>query len=166
MTQATAIPINVFESERELIVVAPMPDVAPEDITIDLTTDGSLTLRPPALLGQERIDYLVRERSYGPYERTTERRCIGQPRTGSRLLVPSGTRHEAVSHTPRPSVPLGLMNRPGLARSSGFHCETLSSSRRCGLTPIFTGWLMPCSGSVGRTCGAVTYDTTGRAAVT
>lgn len=76
MTDATAIPVNLFDNERELMVVAPMPGVAPEDISIDVTDDGHLTLRAAAHgEGQERIDYLTREWSYGPYERTVELPC-------------------------------------------------------------------------------------------
>ena len=33
MTEATAIPVNLFQNDRELMVVAPMPGVAPEDIS-------------------------------------------------------------------------------------------------------------------------------------
>ena len=52
MTDATAIPVNLFENERELILVAPMPGVAPEDISVDVTDDGQLTrARPPARRG-------------------------------------------------------------------------------------------------------------------
>ena len=73
MTDATAIPVNLFENNRELMVVAPMPGVAPEDISIDVTDDGRLVLRAAQHgQGQERIDYLLREWSYGPYERTVE----------------------------------------------------------------------------------------------
>lgn len=73
MTDPTAIPINMFDNERELIVVAPMPGIGPEEISIDVTDDGHLTLRAEQHgEGQERIDYLVREWSYGPYERTVE----------------------------------------------------------------------------------------------
>jgi HSP20 family molecular chaperone IbpA len=36
MTEATAVPVNVFENDRELMIVAPMPGVAPEDISIDV----------------------------------------------------------------------------------------------------------------------------------
>lgn len=73
MTDPTAIPINIFENERELIVVAPMPGVAPEDISVDVADDGALTLRARMHgEGQERIRYLLREWSYGPYERTIE----------------------------------------------------------------------------------------------
>jgi HSP20 family protein len=73
MTDATAIPVNLFENNRELMVVAPMPGVAPEDIEVEVTDDGRLTLRARQHgEGQERIDYLLREWSYGPYERTIE----------------------------------------------------------------------------------------------
>jgi HSP20 family protein len=73
MTDPTAIPVNMFENERELMVVAPMPGVTPEDISIDVTDDGHLTLRAAQHgEGQERIEYLVREWAYGPYERTLE----------------------------------------------------------------------------------------------
>ncbi len=73
MTDATAVPVNVFENDRELMVVAPMPGVAPEDISIDVTDDGGLTLRAAIHgEGQERIRYLTREWSYGPYERRIE----------------------------------------------------------------------------------------------
>ena len=73
MTDATAVPINIFENDRELLVVAPMPGVAPEDIAIDVHEDGRLTLRARQHgPGQERIDYLLREWSYGPFERTVD----------------------------------------------------------------------------------------------
>jgi HSP20 family protein len=76
MTDATAVPVNVFENDRELMVVAPMPGVAPEDISIDVTDDGGLILRAAMHgEGQERIRYLTREWSYGPYERRIELPC-------------------------------------------------------------------------------------------
>jgi HSP20 family protein len=76
MTDAIAVPINLFENERELMVVTPMPGVAPEDISIDVTDDGHLTVRAARHgEGQERIDYIQREWSYGPYERTIELPC-------------------------------------------------------------------------------------------
>lgn len=70
MTDPTAIPVNLFENNRELLVVAPMPGVAPEDISVDVTDGGELVLRAAQHgEGQERIAYLQREWSYGPYER-------------------------------------------------------------------------------------------------
>jgi len=76
MTDPVAIPINLFENDRELMIVAPMPGVSPEDISVDVTADGALTLRARQHgAGQERITYLAREWSYGPYERTVELPC-------------------------------------------------------------------------------------------
>lgn len=76
MTDATAIPVNVFENDRELMIVAPVPGVAPEDISVDVTDDGQLTIRAAQHgEGQERINHLVREWSYGPYERTIDLPC-------------------------------------------------------------------------------------------
>lgn len=76
MTDATAIPVNLFENDRELILVTPMPGVAPEDISVDVRDDGHLTVRARQHgEGQERIEYLRREWSYGPFERTVELPC-------------------------------------------------------------------------------------------
>jgi HSP20 family protein len=76
MTNATAIPVNLYENDRELMLTAPMPGVAPEDISVEVADDGWLTLRAAEHgVGQERIDYLVREWSYGPYERRVELPC-------------------------------------------------------------------------------------------
>ena len=76
MTEPTAVPINMFENDRELMVVTPMPGVAPEDISIDVTDDGKLTVRAAMHgEGQERIAHILREWSYGPYERTIELPC-------------------------------------------------------------------------------------------
>jgi HSP20 family protein len=76
MTDATAIPVNLYQNDRELMVVAPMPGVGPDDISIDVTDDGALTLRCAEHgLGQERIDYLLREWSYGPYQRRVQLPC-------------------------------------------------------------------------------------------
>ncbi|MDQ3880314.1 MAG: Hsp20/alpha crystallin family protein [Chloroflexota bacterium] len=70
MTDATAVPVNVYENDRELIVAAPMPGIAPEDIHVEVADDRRLVLRARQHgPGQERIDYLVREWSYGPFER-------------------------------------------------------------------------------------------------
>jgi HSP20 family protein len=76
MTTATAIPLNIFENERELVLVTPMPGVAVEDISVDVRDDGTLTIRARQHgEGQERISYLLREWSYGPFERTISLPC-------------------------------------------------------------------------------------------
>ena len=70
MTDATAVPVNMYENDRELVVATPMPGVAPEDIEVQVTDDRRLIVRARQHgPGQERIDYLLREWSYGPFER-------------------------------------------------------------------------------------------------
>jgi HSP20 family protein len=73
MTDATAVPINLFENDHELIVVTPMPGVTAEDISVDVLDDGQLIVRARQHgEGQERIRYLLREWSYGPFERSVQ----------------------------------------------------------------------------------------------
>jgi HSP20 family protein len=67
-----AVPINVFETENELMVVAAMPGLEADNIDIR-AEDDYLTIRAEKRgPGQERHRYLRREWSYGPYERTIE----------------------------------------------------------------------------------------------
>jgi HSP20 family protein len=76
MTDATAIPVNLYQNDRELMVVAPMPGVGPEDIGVEVNTVGEMTLACAEHgIGQERIDYLLREWSYGPYLRRVQLPC-------------------------------------------------------------------------------------------
>lgn len=76
MTEATAIPVNLYQNDRELVVIAPMPGVAADDIVIEVTAEGEMTLTCAEHgIGQERIDYLLREWSYGPYQRRVQLPC-------------------------------------------------------------------------------------------
>jgi HSP20 family protein len=68
------VPVNVFESEDTLMIIAPMPGLQEEDIDIQVR-GNSLTLE-----GRERADlkpesgkrYLRHEWRYGPYRRMLE----------------------------------------------------------------------------------------------
>ena len=76
MTDPTAIPVNLYQNDRELVVIAPMPGVAADDIAIEVTAEGEMTLTCAEHgIGQERIDYLLREWSYGPYLRRVQLPC-------------------------------------------------------------------------------------------
>jgi HSP20 family protein len=67
-----AVPINIFETETELVVVAAMPGIEPPNVDVDID-DTRLTVRGEKRgPGQERMRYLAREWSYGPYERTID----------------------------------------------------------------------------------------------
>lgn len=68
--QAQPVPVNVFETENELMVVAAMPGIEADNVEITVDND-TLTIRADKRgPGQENHRYLQREWSYGPYERT------------------------------------------------------------------------------------------------
>src|SRR3954471_201309 len=64
---AQPVPVNMYEADEAVVVVAPLPGVMPGDI--DLRVEGqalviSASQRTPAVK-----DYLLHEWHYGPYER-------------------------------------------------------------------------------------------------
>ncbi len=67
-----AVPVNVFETDTELMVVAAMPGIEPPNVEVTVE-DNRLTIhgekRGP---GQERMRYHLREWTYGAYERTID----------------------------------------------------------------------------------------------
>jgi HSP20 family protein len=66
------VPVNVFETENELMIVAAMPGIEAGNVDIRVE-ENRLTIRSEKRgPGQEHHRYLVREWSYGPYERTIE----------------------------------------------------------------------------------------------
>ena len=68
--QAQHIPINVYETEEDIVLVAPMPGVEAENIDIQVL-GRTVTLRA-SLRGHGQTDrkYLLHEWTYGPYERS------------------------------------------------------------------------------------------------
>lgn len=69
---AQGIPVNVYETDEDVLLVAPMPGVQAENIDIEIlgsTVTLRASLRGP---GQENRQYLVHEWTYGPYERTVD----------------------------------------------------------------------------------------------
>lgn len=70
-TEATmrpqTVPVNVHEAPEALVVVAPLPAVAAEDVTIELRP-GKLRFWA-ALRSSGPRDYLIHEWEYGGYER-------------------------------------------------------------------------------------------------
>lgn len=88
MTEPTAIPVNLFETDGALLIEAMMPGVVLENISVDVTDDGHLTLRARgAAAHPEPGATLRREWSPGPYERTLM------------LPVPVDGRRATISHT-------------------------------------------------------------------
>ena len=67
---AQPVPVNMYEADEAVVVVAPLPGVMPDDI--DLRVEGqalviSASQRTPAVK-----DYLLHEWHYGPYERRVD----------------------------------------------------------------------------------------------
>lgn len=63
--------IDVRRRGDDIVVHAEVPGIKPEDVTIELT-DNVLTIKGERVLAEEKEDegWLVRERSYGAFERT------------------------------------------------------------------------------------------------
>lgn len=68
---AHRLPVNVFETGEELVVVAPMPGIEPEDITVRL--EGAILHLASRARGEDAFRrYHSHEWTYGPYERALE----------------------------------------------------------------------------------------------
>jgi HSP20 family protein len=64
------VPVNIYEAEEALVVVAPLPGVRPDDITVAVEA-GELRIAA-AMRSPASKEYLVHEWHYGPFERTVE----------------------------------------------------------------------------------------------
>ncbi len=64
------VPVNMYEAEQAVVVVAPLPGVMADDITV--TVDGRVLTIAADLRTRAPKDYLLHEWHYGPYERTVE----------------------------------------------------------------------------------------------
>jgi HSP20 family protein len=73
-TEATmrpqTVPVNVYQTDGAIVVVAPLPAVQPDDVTIDLWP-GKLRITAHLRSAGPR-DYLVHEWDYGGFERELE----------------------------------------------------------------------------------------------
>ena len=64
------VPVNVYEAEEALVVVAPLPGVRAGDITV--VVEGTELRIAASMRSAAAKDYLVHEWHYGPFERTVE----------------------------------------------------------------------------------------------
>jgi HSP20 family molecular chaperone IbpA len=64
------VPVNVYETPNALVVLAPMPAVQAEDVTIELTP-GKVRFCAELRSAGPR-DYLINEWDYGNYEREVD----------------------------------------------------------------------------------------------
>ena len=64
------VPVNMYETAGRLVVVAPLPGVMADDITVTVE-DGRLDIRA-AMRSAAPKDYILHEWHYGPYERSVD----------------------------------------------------------------------------------------------
>lgn len=64
------VPVNMYETDGALVLVAPLPGVMAEDVDVTVE-DSSATIRA-AMRTAAPKDYLLHEWHYGPYERTVD----------------------------------------------------------------------------------------------
>ena len=69
-TKSQTIPVNVYEADAAIVVVAALPAVMPDDV--EITVDGRQLRINAALRTDAPKDYLIQEWTYGPYDRTVE----------------------------------------------------------------------------------------------
>lgn len=61
------VPVNVYEADEALVIVAPLPGVMPDDV--EVVVDGTDVVIRAAMRSAAPKDYLVHEWHYGPFER-------------------------------------------------------------------------------------------------
>ena len=112
-TEATmwtqTVPVNMFETDGALVIVAPLPAVTPDDVTIEL--DGASLRFWAHLRSAAPRDYLVHEWDYGGYEREVEL----PPGYGSSVDASLGHGQLAIRVTRGDPTPATLTAKPGNA---------------------------------------------------
>ena len=66
---AHRLPLDAYVTQDEIVVVANMPGVKPENVEITLEGD-TLTIRGERPAPMENVDYVLQERPYGLFQRT------------------------------------------------------------------------------------------------
>jgi len=66
--ETMTVPVNVYEADQALVIVAPLPGVMPADV--EIVVDGTEVTIRAAMRSAAPKDYLVHEWHYGPFERT------------------------------------------------------------------------------------------------
>jgi len=63
------LPVDAYSTEDELVVVASVPGVAPDDV--EITIEGeTLTIKGRTPGPRDDVEYVMQERRYGPFTRT------------------------------------------------------------------------------------------------
>lgn len=67
--RATRLPVDVYSTPEELVVIASVPGADPEDVDISIEGDN-LHIKVEFKAPLENVDYVFQERPYGSFERT------------------------------------------------------------------------------------------------
>lgn len=63
------LPLDAYVTPEEIVILANMPGLKPEDV--DITIEGdTLTIKGERNAPLENVDYVLRERTYGAFQRT------------------------------------------------------------------------------------------------
>jgi HSP20 family protein len=68
--QPQQVPVNMYEAEQAMVLVAPLPGVMVDDISV--VVEGTTVTIAADLRSKAVKDYLMHEWHYGPYERSVE----------------------------------------------------------------------------------------------
>ena len=63
------LPLDAYVTPNEIVVLASMPGIKPEDVEITIEGD-TLTIKGERPAPLENVDYVMRERPYGKFQRT------------------------------------------------------------------------------------------------
>lgn len=67
--RVAALPVDVYHTADELVILASVPGLDPEDVEITIEGD-TLTIKGETKPPLENVDYHIQERRYGPFGRT------------------------------------------------------------------------------------------------
>jgi HSP20 family protein len=67
--RAYRLPLDAYVTPDEIVIVANMPGIKPEDVEITLEGD-TLTIKAARPAPLENVDYVLQERPYGTFQRT------------------------------------------------------------------------------------------------
>jgi len=63
------LPLDSYSTEEEIVIMASLPGVKPEDVEITIEGD-TLTIKGEIPEAPENVDYILRERRFGPFSRS------------------------------------------------------------------------------------------------
>jgi len=63
------LPLDAYSTDEEVVILASLPGLDPEDVEITIEGD-TLTIKGEIPEPPENVDYILRERRYGPFSRT------------------------------------------------------------------------------------------------